>query len=259
MNAMVGISVEPLVVIEGQTPAAQVILHLTPGTLLHLAPNCTLHIAHCTLHIAHCTLHIAHCTLRIAHCTLHIAHCTLHIAPRRLRPLVSPPSWSSARRCWRISSTTAPASPSLLPVSFILTIGSVVPIVFDVLVPIVSDVLVLIVFDVLVPIVFDVHVPIVSNVLVPIIFDVHVPIVFDVHVPIVLDVHVPIVLDVHVPIAVFPGLVFIEKLQNNDLAMTSFVALRRPNDDHLKVLGMTSLKFCVVLSYKFWILNVQCP
>ena len=27
-----------------------------------------------------------------------------------------------------------------------------------------------------------------------------------------------------------PGLVFIEKLQNNDLMMTSFVALRRPND-----------------------------
>jgi hypothetical protein len=35
--------------------------------------------------------------------------------------------------------------------------------------------------------------------------------------------------------AVFPGLVFIEKLQNDDLTMTSFVALRRPNDDHLKV------------------------
>ena len=47
---------------------------------------------------------------------------------------------------------------------------------------------------------------------------------------------------------VFPGLVFIEKLQNDDLMMTSFVALRRPNDDHLKVLGMTNFRFCVVLS-----------
>ena len=38
------------------------------------------------------------------------------------------------------------------------------------------------------------------------------------------------------PIAVFPGLVFIEKLQIDDLTMTNFVALR-PNDDHLKVSG----------------------
>ena len=45
-----------------------------------------------------------------------------------------------------------------------------------------------------------------------------------------------------------PGLVFIEKLQNDDLTMTSFFALRRPNDDNLKVLGMTSFRFCVVLS-----------
>ena len=51
--------------------------------------------------------------------------------------------------------------------------------------------------------------------------------------------------------SVFPGLVFIEKLQNNDLTMTSFVALRRPNDDHFKVLRMTSFRFCVVLSHKF--------
>ena len=29
--------------------------------------------------------------------------------------------------------------------------------------------------------------------------------------------------------AVCPGLVFIEKLQNNDLMMTSLAALRRPN------------------------------
>ena len=35
--------------------------------------------------------------------------------------------------------------------------------------------------------------------------------------------------------AVFPGLVFIVKLQNDDLTMTSFVALRRQNDDHFKV------------------------
>ena len=48
--------------------------------------------------------------------------------------------------------------------------------------------------------------------------------------------------------AVFPGLVFIEKWQNDDLTMTSFVALRRPNDDLLKVLRMTSFWFCVVLS-----------
>jgi len=48
--------------------------------------------------------------------------------------------------------------------------------------------------------------------------------------------------------SVFPGLVFIEKLQNDDLTMTRFVALRRPNDDLLKVLGMTSFMFCVVLS-----------
>ena len=38
----------------------------------------------------------------------------------------------------------------------------------------------------------------------------------------------------HLEIPVCPGLVFIEKLQNDDLLMTSFVALRRPNDDHLK-------------------------
>jgi hypothetical protein len=31
--------------------------------------------------------------------------------------------------------------------------------------------------------------------------------------------------------AVCPGLVFIEKLQNNDLMRTSFAALRRPNYD----------------------------
>jgi hypothetical protein len=48
--------------------------------------------------------------------------------------------------------------------------------------------------------------------------------------------------------AVFPGLVFIEKLQNDDITMTSFVALRRPNNDLLKVLRMTSFRFCVVLS-----------
>ena len=36
--------------------------------------------------------------------------------------------------------------------------------------------------------------------------------------------------------AVFPGLVFIEKLENDDLMMTSCVALRRPNNDHIKVL-----------------------
>ena len=48
--------------------------------------------------------------------------------------------------------------------------------------------------------------------------------------------------------AVFPGLVFIEKLQNDDLTMTSLVALRRPNDDHSKVLGMTSFRFSGVLS-----------
>ena len=48
--------------------------------------------------------------------------------------------------------------------------------------------------------------------------------------------------------AVFPGLVFIEKLQNYDLTMTSFVALRRLKDDLLKVLRMTSFTLCVVLS-----------
>ena len=48
--------------------------------------------------------------------------------------------------------------------------------------------------------------------------------------------------------AVFPGLVFIEKLQNNDLTLTSFVALRRPYNLHLKVLRMNSFRFCVVLS-----------
>ena len=48
--------------------------------------------------------------------------------------------------------------------------------------------------------------------------------------------------------SVFPGLAFIEKLQNYDLTITSFVALRRPNNDHLKVLRMTRFRFCVVLS-----------
>ena len=57
---------------------------------------------------------------------------------------------------------------------------------------------------------------------------------------------------VGVAVAVCPGLVFIEKLQNDDLMMTSFVALRRPNDDHLNdhlnVSRMTSFTFCVVFS-----------
>ena len=50
------------------------------------------------------------------------------------------------------------------------------------------------------------------------------------------------------PTTVSPGLVFIEKLQNDDLMMTSFVTLKRPNDYHLKVIRMTSFTFCVVLS-----------
>ena len=63
-------------------------------------------------------------------------------------------------------------------------------------------------------------------------------------------------------IAVCPGLVFIEKLQNNDLMMTSFLALRRPNDDHVKVSRMTSSRFALFYhkysGKQFWILNVQC-
>ena len=46
-------------------------------------------------------------------------------------------------------------------------------------------------------------------------------------------------------------MLFIEKLQNDDLMMTSFVALRRPNDDYLKVSRTTSFTLCVVLSKKF--------
>ena len=37
--------------------------------------------------------------------------------------------------------------------------------------------------------------------------------------------------------AVRPGFVFIEKLQNNDLPITSCAALRRPNDDIWKFQG----------------------
>ena len=40
---------------------------------------------------------------------------------------------------------------------------------------------------------------------------------------------------------VCPGLVFIEKLQNDDLIMTSLVAVRRPNDDHIMVSRMSNL------------------
>ena len=58
---------------------------------------------------------------------------------------------------------------------------------------------------------------------------------------------------------VCPGLVFLNKLQNYDLMMTNFVALRRPNNDHLKLSRMTTFTSCVVLSYKFRILHVQCP
>ena len=62
--------------------------------------------------------------------------------------------------------------------------------------------------------------------------------------------------------AVCPGLVFIEKLQNNDLMMTSFAALRRPYDViwFLKVSRMTSFMFLLILSEKnIWLLNIQFP
>ena len=46
--------------------------------------------------------------------------------------------------------------------------------------------------------------------------------------------------------AVCPGLVFIEELQNNDLMMTSFAALIRPDYDICKVSRMVSFTFWLV-------------
>ena len=51
--------------------------------------------------------------------------------------------------------------------------------------------------------------------------------------------------------AVCPGLVFIEKLQNNDLMMTSFAALRRPNYDIWRFQGWPFSSFGLISLKKY--------
>ena len=57
--------------------------------------------------------------------------------------------------------------------------------------------------------------------------------------------------------AVRPGFVFIEKLQNNDLMITSFAALRRPNNDIWRFQGWPVSCFGLFYQKKIWLLNIQ--
>ena len=51
--------------------------------------------------------------------------------------------------------------------------------------------------------------------------------------------------------AVRPGFVFIEKLQNNDLTITSFAALRRPNNDIWRFQGWPVSSFGLISQKKY--------
>jgi hypothetical protein len=53
-------------------------------------------------------------------------------------------------------------------------------------------------------------------------------------------------------------LVFIEKLQINDLMMTSFAALRRPNYDIWRFQGWPVSSFGLISQKNIWLLNIQC-
>ena len=59
--------------------------------------------------------------------------------------------------------------------------------------------------------------------------------------------------------AVRPGFVFIEKLQNNDLTITSFAALRRPNNDIWRFQGWPVSILACFRRKNIWLLNIQCP
>ena len=59
--------------------------------------------------------------------------------------------------------------------------------------------------------------------------------------------------------AVRPGFVFIEKLQNNDLTITSFAALRRPNNDIWRFQGWPVSILACFRRKNIWLLNTQCP
>ena len=59
--------------------------------------------------------------------------------------------------------------------------------------------------------------------------------------------------------AVRQGFVFIEKLQNNDLTITSFAALRRPNNDIWRFQGWPVSILACFRRKNIWLLNIQCP
>ena len=59
--------------------------------------------------------------------------------------------------------------------------------------------------------------------------------------------------------AVRPGFVFIEKLQNNDLMITSFAALRRPNNDIWRFQGWPVSILACFIRKNIWLMNIQCP
>ena len=59
--------------------------------------------------------------------------------------------------------------------------------------------------------------------------------------------------------AVRPGFVFIEKLQNNDLTIISFAALRRPDNDIWRFQGWPVSILACFIRKNIWLLNIQCP
>ena len=59
--------------------------------------------------------------------------------------------------------------------------------------------------------------------------------------------------------AVRQGFVFIEKLQNNDLTITSLAALRRPKDDIWRFQGWPVCFLACFIRKNIWLLNIKCP